>query len=146
MDIDAYFKDYASHHKTPGNKLCHYFGVPVITATALGLLGNLPVAGGLTGSDYIRVDGGTLLLAVTLVWYLWLDWKISIPFGFFGMGLYFLGRAIPVPALVALFVIGWIVQYIGHYVYEKKSPAFYKNVIHFLIGPLWIFARWVKYI
>ena len=29
----------------------------------------------------------------------------------------------------------------SHYVYEKKSPAFYKNLVHLLVGPLWIVAK-----
>jgi uncharacterized membrane protein YGL010W len=26
-------------------------------------------------------------------------------------------------------------------VYEKKSPAFFRNVAHLLVGPLWILAK-----
>lgn len=144
--LSAYFKDYQAHHKTPGNKLCHYVGLPVITLTTLGLLGQLTIADGLTGSGLLRLDGGTILLTLAAIWYLFLDWKIAIPFTLFSMGLYFLGRAIPVPALWTLWVIGWIVQFIGHSVYEKRSPAFFKNLEHLLIGPLWIFARWIGYI
>jgi len=144
--LDSYFKDYSTHHKTPGNKLCHYIGIPLISMTTLGLLGQLPVAGGLSGSELLRLDGGTILLVLTAIWYLFLDWKIAIPFSLFSLGMYFLGRAIPVPALWTLWVMGWVFQYIGHLAYEKKSPAFYKNFEHLLIGPLWIFARWIGYI
>jgi uncharacterized membrane protein YGL010W len=41
-------------------------------------------------------------------------------------------------------VVGWILQYLGHYVYEKKSPAFYRNLVHLLVGPLWILAKAVR--
>jgi uncharacterized membrane protein YGL010W len=143
--LNDYFKDYAAYHKTRGNQLCHYVGIPVITATTLGLFGSLTVAGGLTGSEYVRLDGGTILMAAAVVWYLMLDWRIAAPFTLFAVGLYFIGRAIPVPALWTLFILGWVVQYIGHYVYEKKSPAFYKNLTHLLIGPLWIFSKWIGY-
>ena len=51
------------------------------------------------------------------------------------------GRFVPVPAAVALFVLGWVLQFVGHYVYEKKSPAFFRNVTHLLVGPLWILAK-----
>jgi uncharacterized membrane protein YGL010W len=51
---------------------------------------------------------------------------------------YFAGWAIPFWVNVALFVLGWIFQFIGHSVYEHKSPAFLTNVLHLLVGPLWI--------
>ena len=42
---------------------------------------------------------------------------------------------------LALFVVGWIFQFVGHYVYEKRSPAFFRNLAHLLVGPLWILAK-----
>ena len=35
-------------------------------------------------------------------------------------------------------MLGWIFQFIGHSVYEKKNPAFFRNFVHLLVGPLWI--------
>jgi uncharacterized membrane protein YGL010W len=51
---------------------------------------------------------------------------------------YFLGAAISFWIHGALFIVGWIFQFIGHSVYEKKQPAFLRNFVHLLIGPLWI--------
>ncbi len=143
--LQAYFDDYSEAHQTSGNRYCHYVGIPAIAITLLGMLALLPVGDGLTGSDLFRVDGGSLLLGFAVLWYLYLDWKIAIPFGLFGFGLYLIGRSMPLPALIGVFIAGWIFQYIGHLAYEKKSPAFYRNVKHLLIGPLWIFAKWVGY-
>lgn len=140
--LKPYFADYAAYHRTPGNEYCHYFGISAIVVSLLGLLAaiggdaNWPL-----GSAYARLDGATALLLAAWVWYFVLDWRIASPFVFVSTGLYFLGRAIPGPALWTLFVLGWIAQYIGHYVYEKRSPAFYRNFLHLLIGPLWVFAR-----
>jgi len=36
------------------------------------------------------------------------------------------------------FVVGWIFQGIGHARYEKKSPAFFKNLLHLLVGPIFL--------
>jgi len=41
---------------------------------------------------------------------------------------------------VAIFVIGWIIQFIGHY-YEKAKPAFVDDLSQFLIGPLFLMAE-----
>ena len=47
-----------------------------------------------------------------------------------------------VPAIyagcLAAFVAGWIFQGIGHARYEKKSPAFFKNLLHLLVGPIFL--------
>lgn len=122
--LKAYFKDYASHHTTKGNKVTHYIGITLIAIGLLGLLGQCVIGTGLTGSEYLRLDGGTTLLILGLFWYLYLDWKIAGPFVLAMTGLYFLGRSIPTSANIVLFILGWILQGIGHAVYEKKSPAF----------------------
>lgn len=41
---------------------------------------------------------------------------------------------------VALFVLGWIFQFIGHAI-EGNQPAFFKNPVYLLIGPLWLVRR-----
>lgn len=141
--ITGYFKDYASYHNTQGNQICHSIGIPLIVISLLGLLGGLPIGPheGLTGSLYFRLDGGTLLLTAGILWYLFLDWKLTLSFSLILIGFYFLGRTIPTPGQWFLFVVGWVFQGIGHAVYEKRSPAFFKNVTHLLTGPLWIYAK-----
>lgn len=143
--LKKYFDDYASHHTTKGNKVTHYVGITLIMVSLLGLLGQGVIANGLTGSEYLRLDGGTALLVLGSFWYLYLDWKIAGPFILTMTGLYFLGRSIPNSINIGLFIAGWILQGIGHAVYEKKSPAFTQNLLHLLTGPLWIFARIVGY-
>jgi len=51
------------------------------------------------------------------------------------------GRFIPPPQALALFGFGWILQGIGHWVYEENSPAFFRNFVHLAVGQLWILAR-----
>jgi uncharacterized membrane protein YGL010W len=137
------FRDYASSHRTRGNKACHSVGVPLILVTTLGLLSHLGPGAGSAGPQdtLIRPDLATVLAAAALFYYVRLDWRLGLSFAPALAGCYFLGRALPVPALWALFIGGWIIQYVGHYVYERKSPSFYRNLAHILIGPLWIFAR-----
>lgn len=142
--LDAYFSDYAAYHRTRGNKICHYIGIPLIAITLLGLLAEIRILPAhIPGGEIARLDGGILLLALAGLWYLTLDWKLAVPFTLFGLGMYFFGRALPMLWLWTFFVLGWVFQGIGHYVYEKKSPAFLKNLKHILIGPLWIFADWI---
>ena len=143
--LERYFDDYSSYHRTPGNKLTHYFGIFFIVTSLLGLLGNIPIPLFTFDYFYLRLDCGTLLLALALLQYIYLDWKIALPFGLVLTGLYFLGRSLPLNLNLSLFVLGWILQGIGHAIFEKNSPAFFKNFTHLFIGPLWIFARLVNY-
>jgi uncharacterized membrane protein YGL010W len=58
-----------------------------------------------------------------------------------GMALCFpLGRLLPVWAVIALAVGGWLIQLAGHAVWEKKSPSFFTNMVHALVGPLFFVA------
>ena len=41
---------------------------------------------------------------------------------------------------LALFVFGWIFQFVGHAI-EGNQPAFFKNPIYFFIGPWWLIRR-----
>jgi uncharacterized membrane protein YGL010W len=41
---------------------------------------------------------------------------------------------------LALFVIGWILQFVGHAV-EGNQPAFFRNPVYLLVGPWWLLRR-----
>jgi len=41
---------------------------------------------------------------------------------------------------LAMFVVGWILQFVGHAI-EGNQPAFFKNPIYLLVGPLWLLRR-----
>jgi uncharacterized membrane protein YGL010W len=39
-----------------------------------------------------------------------------------------------------LFVVGWILQFVGHAI-EGNQPAFFRNPLYLLVGPLWLARR-----
>lgn len=41
---------------------------------------------------------------------------------------------------LALFIGGWILQFVGHAI-EGNRPAFFENPIYFFVGPLWFLKR-----
>jgi len=124
-DINALFADYASHHQTKGNKWFHRFGIPLIMLTLIGMLARVPVA-------------AIALIVVSEIIYAILDWRLAAIMLVVSTCFYFLGAAMPFWLNAALFVLGWIFQFVGHSVYEKRQPAFLKNALHLLVGPLWI--------
>lgn len=138
--LRSHFSDYAAFHTTRGNQACHYAGVPLIVFTLIALLAHVPVAdlGGFT------LTAAEIILAGVIVWYLTLDVSLALLMLAASAVFAVAGRALPVLVALALFVVGWILQYLGHYVYERKSPAFYRNLVHLLVGPLWILAKAVR--
>ena len=38
---------------------------------------------------------------------------------------------------LAIFVVGWIFQFVGHAI-EGNQPAFFKNPTYLLVGPMWL--------
>ena len=132
--LQQYFREYEAFHRTKGNKLCHYFGIFVITITLLGLLARIRLGAMIPDLGICLWTGGVL-------WYLSLDRKIALLFGLFGIGCYALGRAMPLNVLWVSFGVAWVVQLFGHYYFEKRAPAFFHNLQHLLIGPLWLFCH-----
>ena len=41
---------------------------------------------------------------------------------------------------LAPFIAGWILQFVGHKI-EGNQPAFFRNPIYLLVGPLWLIRR-----
>lgn len=41
---------------------------------------------------------------------------------------------------LTLFIVGWILQFVGHAI-EGNQPAFFKNPVYLLVGPLWLLRR-----
>jgi uncharacterized membrane protein YGL010W len=136
--LRQYFDEYASFHRDPLNKFLHYVGIPILTVTILALLAQVELR---QINDWLRIDLGILLWLFVSIWYLTLSPVLGLLFSAVCLGLYFLTRDVNIWWLWGAFVLGWILQFVGHAVYEKKAPAFLKNFEHLFIGPLWVFAK-----
>lgn len=135
--LRSHFADYAAFHRTAGNKACHAFGIPIIVLASLALLARVPLfpIGGFS------VTLAELLIVLFVAYYLTLDAGLAALMLAAYAVLDAAARVIePLPAL-GLFVFGWILQGVGHWVYEKNSPAFFRNFVHLAVGQLWILAK-----
>jgi uncharacterized membrane protein YGL010W len=135
--LRAHFADYAAFHRTKGNQACHYLGIPMIVLSIIALLAQVPL-GTVAGFQLTLAEP---MIALTTLYYLSLDAPLAVMMLAASALMAALGRGIPLWGAVGLFVVGWIIQFIGHYAYEGKSPAFYRNAVHLLVGPLWILAK-----
>ncbi len=144
--IDAYFKDYGLYHQTAGNRRTHVVGIPLIVVAVLSWASHwvwIAPSGPALPASLFQLDFAEFIIVLVSCWYVFLDWKLGLPFIPTLYGLYWVGRAIS-PELAAIFFIaGWALQFLGHGLYEKKSPAFLKNVEHLLIGPIWVFSKFL---
>ena len=129
--LQDYFNDYAEAHRTRGNRWTHALGIPMIAFALLGLLNRLAFA---------NVTMAQALLVFVAGFYLWLDTQLALGLIAVLIGFLFVAAHTPLVPLWVLFVVGWALQFVGHYHYEKKAPKFFQNLRHVLIGPLWIFA------
>jgi uncharacterized membrane protein YGL010W len=135
----ALFDEYVSSHQHPTNRLTHKVAIPVIVLHIVAML------------DWVRLasvpalPGGSLTLAfvawaLATLWYLRADAKLGLIVSAFAALCIPLGRLLPVWAVIVLAAVGWLVQLAGHAVWEKKSPSFFTNLVHALVGPLFFVA------
>jgi uncharacterized membrane protein YGL010W len=129
--IDLLLAKYAESHRHPTNELIHIVCVPVIVFTLLGILWALhPLV-------------ALLAVAAALAYY----WKLSRPFalGMLAMSAAMLALLAMMPPLtvlpvsLAIFVVAWIGQFIGHQI-EGKKPSFLDDLRFLLIGPLFVLS------
>ena len=135
--LRSHFDDYAAFHRTAGNQICHAIGIPVIVLSSLALLAQVPL---------VPVFGFTVTLAEVAIavfasYFLILDLRLGALMLAVYAVLDVVGRALPPGPAAALFGGGWVLQGVGHYVYEKNSPAFFRNFLHLAVGQLWILAK-----
>ena len=140
--LDQHLIKYALYHRDERNILTHFVGVPLIVFAVIGLL-YFP----LMSVDSLLITPALIIAILAMLFYLALDIKL----GLLMSGLYLLGlwgvdsifesmneqTASFYGLFVGLFVIGWIIQFIGHY-YEGKKPAFVDDLIGLLVGPLFV--------
>lgn len=132
--VDHYLAEYGTYHTDRLNLICHEIGIPLIVLSIFALL-ELVRFGPI---DFAMAAG----LAV-IIFYLTLDLKLGLVALVAFALLYAIGRFVWWPVAIALFVVGWIFQFVGHH-HEGRSPAFLTNLIHLLVGPLWIVSLAVR--
>jgi uncharacterized membrane protein YGL010W len=135
--LRTHFDDYAAFHRTRGNRVCHSFGIPIIVLASLALLARVP----LFAVGELTITLAEVVAALMVAYYLTLDRALAFLMLVAFASLDAVGRFVPPLPALGLFVLGWILQGVGHWVYEKNSPAFLRNFVHLAIGPLWILAK-----
>jgi uncharacterized membrane protein YGL010W len=138
-----WFDAYGVSHQNKTNKLIHWVCIPLIMFSLFGLLMSIPVPG---EKFSLVFNFASLVLIFALVFYFRLS--LSLFFGFLVVGSamlignYYLletlgSHGILALVSVALFVIAWIGQFIGHKI-EGAKPSFFEDLQFLMIGPAWL--------
>jgi uncharacterized membrane protein YGL010W len=133
---------YATYHRDPRNIATHFVGVPIIVLSVLILLSRVSadVAG-------ISVSPALVVFILSSLFYFKLSALYGLAMFLIHGGLLLiaghfatLSTAAWLGAGIGIFVVGWIIQFIGHY-YEGRKPAFVDDLIGLAIGPLFVVAE-----
>lgn len=137
--LSEHLIQYAHYHRDQRNIYTHFAGIPLIVIALFSLLSFEIVAG---------IKATHLLLVGSLLFYFRLSLTMGLVMLVFSLSCYAL--ALQLVALnstsawlgssVAVFVLGWVLQFIGHY-FEGKKPAFVDDLVGLLIGPLFVMAE-----
>jgi uncharacterized membrane protein YGL010W len=134
--IDAFLADYAAHHRARGNLACHVAGITLILFGSLSMLSVIRI--GALG-PFSSLTAAELGAAAVDVFYMALDVPLALVMLLELGALDAVARAVSDWRVgLGAFVVGWIFQGIGHAIYEKNKPAFFKNLAHLLIGPAFL--------
>ena len=142
--LERLLSQYAAYHLDRKNVLTHFVGIPLIVFSIMCLTARA----GLMISGF-ELTLALLLIIASVIYYLSLDKIFGLIMLLVFSITYPLALMIAKMSLmswliwsVGIFVVGWIIQFIGHY-YEKKKPAFMDDVIGLAIGPLFVLAEFV---
>ena len=137
--LTDHLAQYAAYHRDPRNIATHFIGIPMILLAVTILLARpgLSLAGlWLSPASFAALAAGLFYL------------RLDLRFGLFMGAL--LGLCLWAAAVLAqqstgvwlsaglgLFVIGWVIQFVGHH-YEGRKPAFVDDVTGLIVGPLFV--------
>ena len=131
QDIHTLLSLYSESHRNHTNELIHIVCVPLIVFSLLGIIWAVhPLA-------------AVVVVAASLYYY----FQLSKPFaiGMLAMATFMLALlALLPPATVlalsiAIFVLAWVGQFVGHQI-EGKKPSFLDDLRFLLIGPLFVLS------
>lgn len=146
---DALIVQYAAYHRDRRNILTHFIGIPMIfAAIAMWLVFPLGKSWGAYG-----ITGAWLMWALTSFWYLTRGHALlGVATATVNGVLVALAHALVAQAPgwgmagwqlgMALFVVGWVFQFVGHY-WEGRKPAFVDDIVGLLVGPMFVVAEWL---
>ncbi|MEP0711962.1 Mpo1-like protein [Algoriphagus sp.] len=152
--IDVLFNEYGLSHQNMTNKLIHWFCVPAIFFSIVGLIFSIPVGPLPELLPFLGnfANWATVVLVLILIYYLMLSTPLAVGMFFFSVLCLALANFIDLTfpgklwmISLGIFLISWVLQFYGHKI-EGKKPTFLRDIQFLLIGPAWlmhfIYKKW----
>lgn len=133
---------YAAYHRDQRNIISHFVGIPMIVLAVAVLLSR-------PGVEWLGLwwSGAALVSLVAAVFYLRLDLRFGLAMSIGLLLCIWAGALLAQQSTMlwlssgfGLFVVGWLIQFVGHY-FEGRKPAFVDDVMGLAIGPLFVVAE-----
>lgn len=140
--IDQLLTVYSNSHQNPKNQMIHNFCVPAIMMSLMMLLWAIPFPLPLAP----WVNWATLFCLATLFYYIRLSPALTVGMAIkAGIALMLCRVLADAGAMLwqvalAVFVVAWILQFIGHGI-EGKKPSLVEDLQYLLVGPLWVLVK-----
>ncbi len=145
--MQDWLDSYSADHRNPINQRLHWLCVPPIVWSVTALLWTIPVP-----ARFLQPGAwAVLVMVLAFGWY----WKrshrlgIALLLAFAALavltGFLFdrIGAADLRWAALAVFVVAWIGQFIGH-MYEGRRPSFLTDLSYLLVGPAWLMEKLLR--
>ena len=135
--VQEWLDEYGESHQNPINKAIHWFCVPLIMLSIIGLLWNIP------GESNINL--GLFFIAFACLYYLRMSFAMFLGMVCVGVLLVYGVKLLQTYSYplwktsLIIFILAWIGQFIGHKI-EGKKPSFFQDIQFLLIGPLWLLS------
>lgn len=139
FNLEKSFVFYGAYHNESRNKVIHMIFIPVIFTTSLTLARNIHVAANLTLPALVT---GFYALSFIIMEPVAGLLYAPVLYGMHHVGTKVLGEH-PELAL-GLWVLGWVAQFIGHGVFEKRKPALLDNLFQSIHAA--VFFAWLEWL
>jgi uncharacterized membrane protein YGL010W len=137
-----HLSQYAAYHQDARNVATHFVGIPMIVLALATLLARPAL---MLGEQPVSV--ATVLALGTIVFHLRLDLCFGLVMALLLSVSVWVGQVLAAQttmvwlcAGLGLFVLGWVIQFIGHW-YEGRKPAFVDDIVGLFVGPLFLAAE-----
>lgn len=142
--VHEWLHDYGVSHQNPTNKIIHWFCVPLIVLSTIGLIASIPVPEFMRDiSPYLNF--GSLALLLSVIYYAVLSIPLAVGLAVFAalivLALGWMGSLDIAlwKQCVTIFIAAWAVQFVGHEI-EGQKPSFMKDIQFLMIGPMWLLS------
>ncbi|MCW8092228.1 Mpo1 family 2-hydroxy fatty acid dioxygenase [Alteromonas sp. ASW11-130] len=144
--IERLLSRYNESHQNKTNVAIHAIAVPSIFFVTVGLVWSIPAP---TWFEQFNINWAHVVIIPMLYYYFMLSGPIGAAMTLLSIAtlaginlLEYNGVSVWQFSLV-LFVIMWILQFVGHKI-EGKKPSFLEDVRFLLVGPAWWWTHWLK--